>query len=277
MLNLISTSDKVTLTPSSVADLEVRADFMDATGSAGVVVADTFKPGNQHTAFTTAVVADIVTAPGSNVIRRVESIAVRNKHATTSNTVTIAVVNGSSTKELLKVALAAGEELVMNSTGAWFVFDTTGGVRMGATASSASVAGIVELADAAEMEAGTDTTRAVTPGNQHRHPGHPKAWANGTVSGTANASYGITSITDTGAGLATFNFTTAFSAATAYAAVASVERASTALTESNVQDCAIRNGTLLAASVTIESYDHTTTTQVQEDPSSYHLICVGDQ
>jgi len=83
-------------------------------------------------------------------------------------------------------------------------------------AASDSVAGLIELAVQSEMEAATDTGRAVTPATQKYHPGHPKAWINLNGTGTIaiRASHNVASITDNGSGDYTVNFTTVFSAAT---------------------------------------------------------------
>jgi hypothetical protein len=83
---------------------------------------------------------------------------------------------------------------------------------------SDTVAGLIELADQSEMEAGSDTGRAVTPGRQHFHPKHPKAWVtfNGTGTLAVIASSGVSSVTDNGTGNYTANWATAFSASTAY-------------------------------------------------------------
>lgn len=67
----------------------------------------------------------------------------------------------------------------------------------------------------AEMETGTSTTTMVSPGRQHFHPGHPKAWANFEQSGTHSGNgYNVSSYTDNGTGLTEIAWTTAFSAAT---------------------------------------------------------------
>ena len=89
-------------------------------------------------------------------------------------------------------------------------------------AASDTVAGLIEIAVQSEMEAGTDTTRAVVPGRQHYHPSAAKAWVDFTGTGTVtnNASYNVSSITDNGTGDYTVNLTTAFSSAN-YATVAS--------------------------------------------------------
>jgi hypothetical protein len=87
-------------------------------------------------------------------------------------------------------------------------------------AATDAVAGIIEIATAAEMETGTDTTRAVAPGIFHHHKGACKAWAVWSISGgtvTLQDSYNVSSITDGGVGAFTVNFTTPFSS-TYYAA-----------------------------------------------------------
>ena len=74
-------------------------------------------------------------------------------------------------------------------------------------------------ASQAEMETGTDTAKFVTPGRQHHHPAHPKAWVTfdaASVTGTndltgVGASYNITGVVDNGTGDYTVNWATDFS------------------------------------------------------------------
>ncbi len=79
-------------------------------------------------------------------------------------------------------------------------------------------------ASQAVMETGTAVDSFVSPGRQHFHPGHPKAWAYITGGGTPvlTSSYNITGITDDGAGLCTVTIATDFSSAN-WAGVATVE------------------------------------------------------
>jgi len=65
----------------------------------------------------------------------------------------------------------------------------------------------------AEMEAATSVDVFSSPGRQHFHPGHPKAWVRFQVTGTIDASYNITSITDNAPGDWTVNIATDFSSA----------------------------------------------------------------
>jgi hypothetical protein len=73
--------------------------------------------------------------------------------------------------------------------------------------------GTLEIAVQSEMETGTSATLAVTPGRQHFHPAHAKAWANIDLSGSQalKRSHGITSVADGGTGITTITFATAFS------------------------------------------------------------------
>lgn len=81
---------------------------------------------------------------------------------------------------------------------------------------------LIQPATQAEMEAATSNTVAVTPGRAVSHPGMAKVWAYITVSGgtpSLDASYNVTSITDTSPGNVTVTIATDFSSAN-YCAVA---------------------------------------------------------
>lgn len=132
------------------------------------------------------------------------------------------------------ITTAAGDEaeFVEYATGDW---RCTSYVR-------AATAPLV-FATAAQMETGTATNVAVTPGVQHRGPGVAKAWAAVTVSGgtpSLAAGYNVSStITDNAAGDFTINFTTPFSDAN-YVVMGSAEAASSAST--GLRGVSIRNG-----------------------------------
>lgn len=134
MINLISVSDKIQLTPSSTSELEVRVDFIEATLATGIIQADTFVPSNQRTGFTTAVLADILTAPAANRVRNAKLIVVTNTGATNpaANTVRGEVVNAAGTVDLFKVTLAVGEWLIWNENGVLFVYAVDGSVKSSA-------------------------------------------------------------------------------------------------------------------------------------------------
>ncbi len=85
------------------------------------------------------------------------------------------------------------------------------------TAASETAAGTIELATAAEVEAGTDTARAITPAVAHRHISAAKAWCyfNGTQASpiTPLASYNVTGIVKNSTGNYTITWETDFSSA----------------------------------------------------------------
>ncbi len=73
--------------------------------------------------------------------------------------------------------------------------------------------GSAQVAAQSDQESASSTTLAVTPGRQKFHPSAAKAWAKVTQSGTMtlNASFGMSSVTDLGAGDSQFNLATVFS------------------------------------------------------------------
>jgi len=81
------------------------------------------------------------------------------------------------------------------------------------------------VAAQAEMETGTSTDALVSPGRQHFHPGHPKAWGDVSMSGgtpTLSSSYNVTSIADTAQGRVTVTIATDFASGD-YAIVMGIE------------------------------------------------------
>lgn len=69
------------------------------------------------------------------------------------------------------------------------------------------------FASQSDMETATSTTDFVSPGVAHYHPGVVKAWVVFQIDGTIDASYRISSVTDSGVGDFTVNFTDTFSSA----------------------------------------------------------------
>lgn len=260
MLILASTSDIVRVVTDATADIEPHASWVD--NAAGTITVSRTNTASITTATTTTVVA----SPGASTQRNVKHLSLRNNHASTTCNVTVEHFDGTTAETLMKVALLAGEALVLDQTGKWSHYDANGGVYPDRG----------NVATQAEMEGATSTTTVVTPGRQHFHPGHPKVWCKCGVTGNVLASYNMTSVTDTGAGRATFNIATDFSSVD-YAWLATVERTSTTLTVTNLKFCNIRNATQAAGSIEVEVYDGTATTAVQEDPTAYHVTGLGDQ
>lgn len=127
------------------------------------------------------------------------------------------------------------------------------------------VANTMTLATQSDMETGTSTSTFVSPGRMQYHPGIAKVWALTDFAGASTASYNVSSITDTGTGLVTVNFTTAFSS-TAYCTVA------TAGSASGGKPCSIDTKT--TSSVLVRVYNDATTLT---DATTLNVVCYGDQ
>jgi hypothetical protein len=93
----------------------------------------------------------------------------------------------------------------------------------------------LSAASQAEMEAGSSTTVAVTPGRQQYHPSAAKFWIkfNGTGTPAINASYNFTSITDSGTGYYELYIATDFSSGS-YCVVASSTKLSGASSDATI-------------------------------------------
>jgi hypothetical protein len=130
-----------------------------------------------------------------------------------------------------------------------------------------------DFASQAEMETGSSTTDLVSPGRQHYHPGHPKAWVMFDGSGTPSITedYGVSSISDNAAGNWDVNFDTAFSATGNYGCTGGFAQTNT--TDSAIVSC-------------LDSDTKTTTafelrvrkdTQSLYDSTEIGVIFMGDQ
>lgn len=106
MLLLASTTDKIQLTTSAAADIDVHASFMDHTTSTDDVVGS-----KQNTAITTATTTDIVAAPGSGVVRNVKTLHICNKDASDSCDVTVIYDANGTDYRLHKATLRPDEAL----------------------------------------------------------------------------------------------------------------------------------------------------------------------
>jgi hypothetical protein len=116
-----------------------------------------------------------------------------------------------------KVTLANADLFLIQDSAAGNAFKKVQKVNVATAAPAASdtVAGLIEIAVQAELEAAASTTLAVTPGRQQFHPSAIKAWVevnmtSGSVA-SISSSYNITSITDNGVGDVTVTIATDFS------------------------------------------------------------------
>lgn len=134
--------------------------------------------------------------------------------------------------------------------------------------------GAIELAIQSEMETATDVVRAVTPGRQHFHPGHPKVWCKAGVTANILASYNMTSVTDGGNGLITFN--TNFSSADWCAQISIIDTSHAGGTKL-VCPAVIAQaaGTCQARTIDVNDGD-AQVTPTTEDPDAWYFSGYGD-
>lgn len=121
------------------------------------------------------------------------------------------------------------------------------------------------------METGTATDTYVVPGVQHYHPSSPKSWGRANVSGgtpVVQQSYNLTSITDSGPGLLTWNIGTDFST-NAWAGNPSCEEVGGSNYSSQWQLSQIGTGAATAV--------QRNTSGTATDPASWHFVGFGDQ
>jgi hypothetical protein len=105
MILLTSTSDKVQVITGQAVTVSVHASWVDYNGTA-------VTPGRLNTAISTATTTDVVSSPGSGVQRNLKTLSVRNKHASSSVTVTIQHTDGSTVIELDKRLLGPGASIL---------------------------------------------------------------------------------------------------------------------------------------------------------------------
>lgn len=124
MLILASTGDLIQAISSAAVTVDVQASWVDWNGT-------TATPGRLNSPITTATTTSVVPSPGSSVQRTVKSLTFRNKHASSSQTLTIQHFDNTAsvTSQMIKVTLLAGETLIRDDKGVWFVYDVNGAVK----------------------------------------------------------------------------------------------------------------------------------------------------
>jgi len=130
---------------------------------------------------------------------------------------------------------------------------------------------LLQVAAQSDQETATSTTTAVSPGRQQFHPSAAKMWAYVTVSGgtpSLDASYNVTSITDTSAGNVTITIATDFSSAN-YCAVAN------AVTAGGVSHVASVKTGQAAGSLVVRTYLGSAGTDT--DNINLAVVAFGDQ
>lgn len=101
---LLSATDSLQVVSASAVTCDVLVQYSDYNKGWE-------QPGRKATAITAAATYDILTMPGGSVQRCVEVLTIRNKHASSSNAITIQASIGGTAYEIYKITLNAGETL----------------------------------------------------------------------------------------------------------------------------------------------------------------------
>jgi hypothetical protein len=119
MLLLTGVADKVNITITPAAPMDVHASFMDNDGT------DVF-PGRQNTA--TSVAADVVDPPAVGFSRHVRTLNIRNTDPAVSSEVAVLLTAGPAA-EMSKVTLGPGEKLSFVDGQGFRVYDQNGVIQ----------------------------------------------------------------------------------------------------------------------------------------------------
>jgi hypothetical protein len=137
MILLTGASDVLRLVTTSTANLDVVAGFADHASG-------TITPGRSLTTIASATTTTVVAAPGASTQRTVRFLTIRNRHASTANTVTLQLYDGATAYEIHKVTLAAGEALIYDEA-AGFAYVSSLGLPKSAESNNGSQAAVNAL------------------------------------------------------------------------------------------------------------------------------------
>lgn len=130
MINLRGTTDTLELVTSAAVTVDVMISWVDY-----VDAATTASPNRTATAITTGTTTTILAAAGgATTTRNAKTINIRNKHASSSNTVTVNQNISSALYQLAKATLLAGETLTFVEGVGWRVYDANGQPKVGSLA-----------------------------------------------------------------------------------------------------------------------------------------------
>lgn len=119
MINLTTTSEILRLVTGSAVSTDYSVEYEDSTpaGTLGSL------SGNVSTATTTTICA----APGASIQRRIKCIRIRNRHASSSQTVTLRKFDGTTETHITAaLTVAASEVLVIDANGNLSLLDSNG-------------------------------------------------------------------------------------------------------------------------------------------------------
>lgn len=123
---LSSVSDLIRIITASAVTVDVQASWSDQTTTL-------FTPGRTNTAITTATTTTVVGSPAASTQRLIQSLKIKNKHAASSNLITVEHYDGATAVQTIKYTLLAGEMLQYDGR-TWQLLDATGAIKTSAGA-----------------------------------------------------------------------------------------------------------------------------------------------
>lgn len=160
MLLLASTSDLLRVLTSAAIATDVHASWADLLGT-------TVTPGRTNTPISTATTTTVVASPASTAYRTVKTLTIRNRHASTSQDVTVIHTDGTNAMELIKVTLLAGDCLHYHESAGFWVTDSQGRTKQNSSNNGSGAAVnatnlVVLSADVTNNNASANTIADVT-------------------------------------------------------------------------------------------------------------------
>lgn len=157
---LITTSDLVRVVTSAAVTTDVHADWVDYDGAGAST------PGRTNTLLTTATTTTVVASPGASTYRVLKNLYIRNRHASSTQDVTVVHSDGTNIPELIKATLLAGDCLHYDEHAGWTVKDNYGRLKTRYSSllptTSAAMSTVVLSADVTNNNASANTIADVT-------------------------------------------------------------------------------------------------------------------
>lgn len=163
MLLLTGTSDKIRVVTGSAGDVDISVSYVDIDPAADPIIPD---PGRGLFSVTTATTTDVVGSPTGTVQRNVQTIVIRNVHASISNLITVRQTDGTTTIDNMAATLGPSEAMQFLDGVGWQVLTNSGAVKtsqnQGNVPSGGSQSVAVLGADVTNNNATANTIASVT-------------------------------------------------------------------------------------------------------------------
>ncbi len=132
MILLKATTETLELLTSSTADVDYSISYADITTT-------TFSPSTSEGKIVTATTTTVLSAPAASTQRQIKLITIANRHASTSNNVTIKKdISGTEYYLTPTITLLAGESMQYMDGQGWIYYSVTGAIKGDQTAAGSN-------------------------------------------------------------------------------------------------------------------------------------------